>query len=242
VKLLNPVLVALLAATSIALGQSADPNAAGNAEEAFEFIQIAPGQTGYRAFEREVFADFVQAAQGNDEAKARLVAACERALEADAENAEAIAWRGAARMFEAGAASSNGDFRAAMNHTNASLADLNRARELEPENPGVRMVAANTLLNLARYHPIDTMAKAYAKQGVEDAKVALSKLYGSWDKQPSDVKGQLMLGVAQGYEKLGETTTARDWFNRVIGAVPGSTWAEQAQAWIDAADKKANSF
>ncbi len=241
-KRLSPVVVALLTATSVALGQSADPGVAGNTEQEFEFIQIEPGDTGYRAFEREVFADFVQAAQGNKEARQRLLATCERALEADPQHAEAIAWRGAAKMFEAGDASSSGDFRAAMNHTNASLTDLNKARDLEPENPGVRMVAANMLLSLAKYHPIENMASGYAKQGIEDANVALSKLYDNWDKQPAEVKGQLLLGVAEAYDNLGEATKARDWFNRVIGAVPGTTWAEQAQAWIDAADKKASSF
>ncbi|MFI4915993.1 MAG: tol-pal system YbgF family protein [Phycisphaerales bacterium JB060] len=241
-KPLIPVLIALLAATSVALGQSATPGNPGNVQQAFEFIQIQPGDTGYRAFEREVFADFVLAAQGNDQARQRLISTCERAIEADAQHAEAIAWRGAARMFEASSASSNGDFRAAMNHTNASLADLNRARELEPENPGVRMVAANTLLNLAKHHPIENMASGYAKQGIEDAKAALSKLYDNWDKQPAEVRGQLLLGVAEAYDKLGEATKARDWFNRVIGALPGTTWAQRAQVWIDAADKKASSF
>ena len=129
-----------------------------------------------------------------------------------------------------------------MTHTSSSLADLDRARALEPENPGVRMVAAQTLLNLAKYHPIDAMAERYAKQGIEDAKVALSKLEPNWDKQPQDVKGRLLIGVAEAHAKLGQTALARDWFNRVIGAVPGSAWAEQAQAWIDAADKKANSL
>ncbi len=241
-KHLGPAVVALLAAASVALCQSAESGAPVENERAFEFIQIELGDTGYRAFERQVFADFVKAAQGDEEARQRLIAECERALEVDAEHAEAIAWRGAARMFEAGKASSSGDFRAAMNHTNTSLADLNRARELEPENPGVRMVAANMLLSLAKHHPIENMASGYARQGIEDAQVALAKLQANWDKQPAEVKGQLLLGVAEAFAKLGEATKARDWFNRVIGAVPGTTWAQQAQAWIEAADKKASSF
>lgn len=240
---LSPIVVALMAATSVALGQSAEPGSVpGQAEQQFEFIQFEPGESGYRAFEHEVFGDFVQAAGGDDEARKRLIAACERAISANAEHAEAIAWRGAVKMFEAGEASSSGDFRAAMNHVTAALTDLERARTLEPENPGVRMVAANMLLNLAKNHPIESMASGYAKQGIEDAKAALSKLYDNWDKQPADVKGQLLMGVAEGYAKLGKTVEARDWCNRVLGAVPGTTWAEQAQAWIDAADKKANSL
>lgn len=235
--------IAVLAATTLALAQPADQNQAQEAAEPkLEFIQVEAGDTGYRAFEREVLADFVKAAQGDAQARQRLMATCDRAIEADAQHAEAIAWRGAARMFQASEASSSGDFRAAMNHTNASLADLNKARKLEPENPGVRMVAANMLLSLAKYHPIENMAKGYAKQGIEDASVALSKLYDNWGNQPAEVKGELMLGVADAYAKLGEATKARDWFNRVIGAVPGTAWAEQAQAWIDAAEKKASSF
>lgn len=231
----------VLAAATLTLAQPAGQDETTEAaEQRFEFIQIEPGTSGYRGFEREVFADFIEASQGDAEARRRLLEKCESAIEADAEHAEAIAWRGAVKMFQAGTASESGDFRAAMQHTNDSLADLNRARELEPENPGVRMVAAQMLLSLAKYHPMENMAKGYAKQGVEDAKTALSSLYDNWDKQPTDVKGQLMLGVAEGYDKLGKVTEARDWFNRVIGAVPGTAWAEQAQAWLDAADKKAN--
>lgn len=238
-----PVIAAILAAASFTLAQPAGQNDATEAaEQKFEFIQFEAGATGYRGFERQVFADFIKAAQGDEDARQNLVAACERAIEADPKHAEAIAWRGATRMFEAGAASADGKFMAAMNHTNAALADLSKARELEPENPGVRMVAAQTLLNLARYHPIENMASGYAKQGIEDAKAALSKLYNNWDKQPADVKGQLMMGVAEGYDKLGKATEARDWCNRVIGAVPGTAWAQQAQDWIVAADKRASSF
>lgn len=235
-----PAFVAMLAAASFTLAQAAGQiESAEVPEQQFEFIEIEAGTSGYRGFEREVFADFIKAAQGDEDARKSLVAACERAIEADPAHAEAIAWRGATRMFEAGTASEGGNFMAAMQHTNAALADLNKARELEPENPGVRMVAAQTLLNLARYHPIENMASGYAKQGIEDAKAALSKLYNNWDKQPADVKGQLMMGVAEGYDKLGKATEARDWCNRVIGAVPGTTWAKQAQAWIDAATKRA---
>jgi len=231
----------MLAASSFAMAQPAGQIESPQAPQPqFEFIQVEVSTSGYRGFERAVFADFVKAAQGDDDALQRLIEACERAIEADPKHAEAIAWRGASKMFEAGAASEGGNFMAAMQHTNAALADLNKARELEPENPGVRMVSAQMLLNLAKHHPIDRMANEYAKQGIADAIAALSKLYANWASQPTDVKGQLMSGVAEGYVKLGKTTEARDWYNRVIGAVPGTTWAKQAQAWIDAADKKAN--
>jgi tetratricopeptide (TPR) repeat protein len=242
-KQIRLMLVGLLACASLSMAQQAGQPGVQAAEQPdFQFIRFEAGSNGYRAFEREVFADFVSAAQGDAEALERLVAICERAIAADAAHAEAIAWRGAAKLFEAGEASSNGDFRAAMAFTSASLADLARARELEPDNPGVRMVAAQTLLNLAENHPIPNMARGYAKQGIEDARAALVLLEDKWSQQPDDIKGRLLVGVAQAYDKLGEATKARDWFNRAIGAVPGTTWAEQAQAWIDAADKKASSF
>ncbi len=203
-------------------------------------IQLEAGTSGYRGFEREVLADFTKAAQGDAQARARMLKACDQAIKADAKNAEAIAWRGAARMFEAGTASEAGDFMAAMNHVNAALADLNSARELEPENPGVRIVAAQMLLNLAKNHPIESMANSYAKQGIEDATIGLATLHDHWAQQPADLKGRTMLAVAEAYDKLGKPTEARDWYNRVIGAVPGSTWAAQAQTWIDAANRRAS--
>lgn len=233
--------IAVLAATPLAIAQPAGENDATQVPEPqYEFIQVDPGSSGYRGFERTVFADFVKASQGDEAAKQRLVDACQQAIEADDKNAEAIAWLGAVKLFDAGTASEAGDFMAAMRHTNEALADLDKARELEPENPGVRMVAATTLLNLAAYHPIDRMAQGYAAKGIEDAKAALLELHDNWNDQPTGVKGQLMIGIARGYDRMGKATKARDWFNRVIGAAPGTLWADQAQAWIDAADKRAN--
>ena len=204
------------------------------------------GTSGYRGFDRLVMADYVKAAAGDSAALERLIEACAEAIELDAENAEALAWRGAARMFEAGAASDSGNMMAAMTHVGHALADLTRSGELEMENPGVRLVAAQTLLVLAQNHPIEQMAKGYAKQGIEHATAGLEFLHDNWAAQPVALKGRLMSDVASGYELLGESSKARDWYNRVIGAVPGSSWAERAQAKIDAmdrtADREARSF
>lgn len=232
---------AALAAT-LALAQQPQPDAPQAQAEVAAFIVLEPGVAGYRGFEKAVIEDYVKSADGDAQALERLREACEAAVAADEQNAEALAWRGAARMFDAGAASDDGNFMAAMNHVNGALSDLKRARELEPANPGVRIIAAQTLLALAQNHPIEQMAQNYAKQGIEDANAGLKALYPNWKEQSPELKGRIILGVAQAWDRLGDSTRARDWFNRVLGAVPGTAWAEQAQAWIDAADKKASSF
>jgi tetratricopeptide (TPR) repeat protein len=237
-------LALVIATATLALAQPAEQEerSRGQTPERAGLVVSEDQGTGYRGFDRQVMVDFGKAAQGDEAARQRMLEACDRAIKAEGDNAEAIAWRGAARMFEAGTASEAGDFMAAMNHVNAALADLNKARELEPANPGVRVVAARMLLNLAKNHPIESMAKSYATQGIEDASAGLESLHENWDKQPSEVKGELLLGVAQAYDALGKPTMARDWFNRVIGAVPGTAWAKQAQDWLDAADRRANSL
>ena len=241
--------VRIVFATAIAalLGFGAHATAQGAAEQAPTTptqaaqgsIRLEVGQHGYRGFERLVMDDYLKAARGDELSRQRLVRACDAAIETDPRHAEAIAWRGAARMFEAASASEAGDFMAAMNHVNVALNDLKAARELEPENPGVRIIAAQTLLSLAANHPIEAMAKNYAKQGIEDALAGLGKLYPIWNQQPADTKARLMIGIAQAHEKLGQAQQARDWYNRAIGAVPSGDWAAQAQARIDAMDRAA---
>lgn len=242
---MTPLRITSLAALVLATHAFAQQpqEAAGPAQrETATFITLEPGVAGYRGFEKAVIEDYLKSADGDAQALERLREACEAAVAADAQNAEALAWRGAARMFDAGAASDDGNFMAAMNHVNGALADLKRARELEPANPGVRIIAAQTLLALAQNHPIEQMAQNYAKQGIEDATAGLEALYPRWKEQSPELKGRIMLGVAQAYDKLAKPTQARDWFNRVIGAVPGTTWAEQAQSRLDAMDRAAQAF
>ncbi len=220
------------------LAQDAETTADTDAPRGMFVLDV--GTSGYRGFDRLVMADYVKAAGGDSAALERLLGACAEAIEVDAENAEALAWRGAARMFEAGAASDSGDMMAAMTHVNKALADLARAGSLEMDNPGVRIIAAQTLLVLAQNHPIEQMAKGYATQGIEHATAGLASLHGNWGAQPIALKGRLMSDVAAAHERLGEPNKARDWYNRVIGAVPGSVWAQQAQAKIDAMDAAAD--
>lgn len=240
-----PCVAIFLAVAASAMAQGVDEQPATATTQATTqasagMITLQADQHGYRGFDRLVHGDYVKAAMGDDRARERLRRACDGAIADDARHAEAIAWRGAARMFDAAAASDGGDFMAAMNHVNAALNDLKAARELEPENPGVRLIAAQTLLSLAANHPIEAMAKNYAKQGIEDATIGFRALHDRWDHQPAETKGRLMTEVARAYEKLGQTRRARDWYNRVIGAVPGSEWAGKAQARIDAMDRLAD--
>lgn len=231
-----------VAASAVAQGVDEQPTTAttqATTQASAGMIALQAGQHGYRGFDRLVHGDYVKAAMGDELSRQRLVRACEGAITDDARHAEAIAWRGAARMFDAAAASDGGDFMAAMNHVNAALNDLKAARELEPENPGVRLIAAQTLLSLAANHPIEAMAKNYAKQGIDDARAGLAALHANWHEQPADLKGRLLFGVAQAYEQLGQAQQARDWYNRAIGAVPGGDWAAQAQTRIDAMDRAA---
>lgn len=244
---MHHVRIVFASAIAALLGFGAHATAQGAAEQtpttptqaAQGSIRLEVGQHGYRGFERLVMDDYLKAARGDELSRQRLVRACDAAIETDPRHAEAIAWRGAARMFEAAGASEAGDFMAAMNHVNAALNDLKAARELEPENPGVRIIAAQTLLNLAANHPIEAMAKNYARQGIDDARAGLAALHANWHEQPADLKGRLLVGVAHAYEQLGQAQPARDWYNRAIGAVPGSGWAQQAQARIDAMDRAA---
>ncbi len=198
------------------------------------------GTAGYRGFDRRVIADYAKAAAGDSQALERMLGICAEAIEVDTQNAEAVAWRGAARMLEAGEASSSGDMMAAMTAVNGALADLARASKLEPENPGVRLIAAQSLLALSQNHPIPQMAKNYAKQGIGHAEAGLASLHDNWGAQPVEMKGRLMFDVAAAYERLGEPGKARDWYNRVIGAVPGSAYAEQAHAELEAQDNAAD--
>lgn len=235
---LGTTLAAFTLAAALAVAQPAHEAA----PQPEAMLALEDGQHGYRGFDRHIIVDYVRAVTGNAEARQRVLNACEAALDEDPGNAEALAWRGATSMLEAGEASEAGNFMRAMQVVNTATGDLSRAREMAPDNPAVRLVIGQTLTNLAMNHPMDATARQYAKQAIEDVQAGLAPLHAAWGGQPAAVKGQALLDIARSYVKLGQSNTARDWYNRVIGAVPGTQWAERAHAWIEDADRRANAF
>ncbi|MEO1009395.1 MAG: hypothetical protein AAFX79_12600 [Planctomycetota bacterium] len=205
------------------------------------YIHLPEGTHGFRGFDRLVLGDYRKAAGGDAASLASAIATCERAMAADATNAEARAWRGALRVLEAGQAYQQGDLNAALDLLGAGMADMEAAKQAEEMNPGVMLIRGSVLINVAQQYPDPDIAADYARRGVHDVSNGLLRLHDDpedWAKQPASLKGPMLLAAAQGYELLGNRSFARDYYNRVIGAVPGTQWGKAAQDWIRAEQRR----
>lgn len=115
----------------------------------------------------DIFAGF----NGDDKAMQRGVAKCDEVLAKNPKHAEAMVWRGSAKVFQAGQAFSKGNAGVGMQLWTAGLKDVDKAVELEPENIAVRIPRAAVLM------PASANVPAFmAKPLVEKAKADFEKI------------------------------------------------------------------
>src|SRR4051794_5884544 len=99
-------------------------------------LKSAPAQ---ERFDYKVRNDFFAGFGGNTEALERAMKACEQTLSTNGENAEALVWHGGGLYYLGGQAYQHGDPARGQELVMKGLGEMNRAVELDPSNPGVRI-------------------------------------------------------------------------------------------------------
>src|SRR5262249_8558044 len=133
-------------------------------------IRSAPAQqTGdvRQRFDLKVRNDFFAGFAGNREALNRGMKACEEALAADPKQGEALVWHGGGLVFESGEAFRSGDQQKGTDLWTRGLKEMQTAVDLDPDNVGVRIPRAATLLAVSHFAPQE-MAKPLVKDAVSD--------------------------------------------------------------------------
>ena len=87
---------------------------------------------------------------GDDKALKKGMTICEETLAKNPKHAEALAWRGAGRLFLSGKSFQSGDVDAGMIKWESGIKDLDKAKELEPDNIAVLIPRAASLMGAGR--------------------------------------------------------------------------------------------
>jgi tetratricopeptide (TPR) repeat protein len=133
-----------------------------------------------------------------------------------------------------GAAFEKGDMQNAMKLYQSSLDEMAQAVETAPNNILVRARRGVILISASRAMPA-AMAPPLTKLAVEDFEKVLeirekeqTLAQGSIHK-----RGELLTGLADGWNRIGNADKARGYFERVTRDLKGTIYEQKAKAWLD---------
>lgn len=177
----------------------------------------------------EIFKGF----NGDEEAMARGIKACNDALKDNPKHATALVWRGAAKLYQAGQFFQKGNVKEAMPIWTAALKDMDDAVALEPKNIAVRIPRAASLLPAAREIPKE-MAKPLLAKVLEDFQFTYNEQKGFLDKLGTHPRGELQMGLAETYRLTGDLDKSREQLNAIVKEMPDTKYAKRANEWLAA--------
>jgi hypothetical protein len=182
-------------------------------------------------FDMLVRADFFAGFGGDADRLARGMETCERVLAEHPDHAEALVWHGSGLLAEAARAFASNDASRAQELWNTGMAEVDRAVALAPDDPGVLIPRGALLLQATRNMPATT-GRPLIASGVENYEHVLELQKDTFQSLGDHPKGELLFGLAEGYARLGDTTRARRYFERLVADAPASGQAPRARTWL----------
>lgn len=192
-------------------------------------VILATNAAAQERFDLRVREDLFAGMDGDDAAFARAMALIDETLAGQPDHAEALVWRGAARVFRSGISFRNGDFTSAITLSQQGLADMDRAVMLAPDKIGVLVPRATALLPYARFLRDPIAARRLTETAIGDFEKVIAISQATWPQLSMHARGELMGGLADGLLVIGKTERAGKLLARMMGELPDSAYARQAQ-------------
>ncbi len=157
---------------------------------------------------------------------------CEDILSKDPTQPEALVWHGTGLISESRDAFQKGDQQNGAALWQRGLDEMDQAAALAPNDLGVRIVRGAVLLVASQYLPAEA-AHPLIEKGVSDYEKAYAVQGPDLTHLGTHKSGELMIGLADGYARLGQEDKAQQWFERIQKELPGSPYAKSAATWIE---------
>lgn len=194
-------------------------------------LSAAQAPAGQPRFDYLVRADFFAGLAGDAARMQHAKELCERTLAEHPKQPEALVWHGAILFAESGRAFQSHDMASAGQLLASGLQEMNDAVAIAPDNPGVLIPRAATLLEGTRGMTPD-MARPLIESAVANYEHVLQVQAARWSTLGDHPKGELLFGLAEGYARLGRQDKARAYFERLIADAPASGQAPRAKQWL----------
>jgi len=208
----------------------ADPRGTAAVAMAWQRLAGAPPMQRAERFDRKVREDMFAGFDGDETAFGRATALVERTLAQTPDHAEALTWRGAARLFQAGQAFGRKAFVEGMRLQAEGLADLERGVALEPRSPGTRALRGPVLMIYAAgLRPHDrALADRLTTTAIGDFEFMMAREQPRWSGLETHDRGELLGGLAMGWLQLDDAAKAAPYLERMIAELPNTPYAKAA--------------
>jgi tetratricopeptide (TPR) repeat protein len=157
---------------------------------------------------------------------------CEDILANDPKQPEALVWHGTGLISESREAFQKGDQQNGAAMWQRGLDEMDQAEAMAPNDLGVRIVRGAVLLIASQYLPSEA-AHPLIEKGLSDYEKAYSVQGPDLKHLGTHKSGELMIGMADAYARLGEEDKARQWFERIEKELPGTPYANSAATWLE---------
>lgn len=183
-------------------------------------------------FDMLVRDDFFAGLSGDRERFERAMTRIEEVLAKEPKHAEAKVWHGAGVLYRSSELFQKGDAQKGVELWQKGLAEMEEAVRWAPNNVGVLIPRGATLISTSRFTPPE-VGKPILETGVGDYEKTLKIQEPGFAKMSTHSRGELLMGLADGWNRLGNTEKARHYFERMKNELPGSVYAEKAAAWLE---------
>ena len=182
-------------------------------------------------FDHLVRNDFFAGFSGNMEALKRGMEVTERVLSENPNHAEAMVWHGAGLFAMSGTEFRQGNQQKGMELWGKGLCMMDKAVELAPDHIGVRIPRGATLLTASRMVPPD-FQKELLKRAASDYEKAYDLQKNSLDKMGTHARGELLIGLADAYERLGQAEQSKEMLGKLVSLMPETVYGRNAKTWL----------
>jgi tetratricopeptide (TPR) repeat protein len=157
---------------------------------------------------------------------------CEQILATDPKQPEALVWHGTGLVQQSRESFQKGDQQNGAILWQRGLDEMDQAAAIAPNDLGVRIVRGAVLLIASQYLP-DEAAHPLIEKGLSDYEKAYSVQGPDLSHLGAHKSGELMIGMADAYARLGQPDQAQQWFQRIQKDLPGTPYATSAATWLE---------
>ena len=158
---------------------------------------------------------------------------CEDILAADPKQPEALVWHGMGLVSESREAFQKGDQQNGAALWQRGMDEMDQGAQIAPDSLGVRIVRGAVLLVASQYLPDPEVAHPLIVKGLSDYEKAYSIQGPDLKHLGTHKAGELMIGMADAYARLGQQDKAQQWFERIEKDLPNTPYANSAATWLE---------
>jgi len=184
---------------------------------------------------RTIRQDFLAVLTGDMEKFERAMQSLEVLLVQNPTDPKLRVLHGNGVFARSGAAFEKGDMQNAMKLWQSSMEEMAQAVQAAPDDIFVRARRGVVLISASRSSSMPpTMSRPLLQSAVEDFEKVLEirEKEQTLPQRSTHQRGELLTGLGDGWNRLGNAEKARGYFERVARDLKGTVYEEKAKAWL----------